>query len=102
MNHTPGPWVIDLRAQESPLIRGGEDYVDDVPQAVVAEVYPEDGDDGGAVTLANAHLLAAAPEMYEVLSGVLKMLTDTGWTQHHVMTRDLMLAALAKAEGRAK
>jgi len=65
--HTPGPWVVDLRAQESPLIRGGDDYLDDMPQAVVAEVYPEDGDDAGRATMANARLIAAAPALLEAV-----------------------------------
>src|SRR5258708_2578373 len=94
---TPGLWIVDLQAQGDPLIRGGEEEIDGVPQTVVAEVYSTD-EDNGESTMANATMLAAAPMLYDTLFALREVLVSTGWMEHHVMTRDSVNDALARAE----
>lgn len=53
--------------------------------------------DGGAEAKANAHLISAAPDMYEALSEVLSDLEIGAHPHLHIKQ---IRAALAKAEGR--
>jgi hypothetical protein len=53
--HTPGPWRSDLDK--------GEWYVVDAEHTIVAELPGAYGE----AQRANAHLIAAAPELYEAL-----------------------------------
>jgi hypothetical protein len=58
--HTPGPWEI----RDSEVLGGPFGYCIDTDSFVVAEVY----DDATELpALANARLIAAAPEMLEAL-----------------------------------
>lgn len=66
--HTPGPWSI-ITSETCDLYAGIES--DDFSIVVIG--YPEEDDDGGVrgktpeEALANAHLIAAAPELLEAL-----------------------------------
>lgn len=64
--HTPGPWAIEFSAG-GPYI--GSDAMDGLLVAVAHPADPHPTDDGdwhpGAVTAANARLIAAAPELLE-------------------------------------
>ena len=54
--------------------------------------------------IANAHLISAAPDMYEALKSVLSSVVCNGdWSISYAIDRDIRLqinAALAKAEGK--
>lgn len=80
MSYTPGPWRV-----ERPYIRGAG--------RVIASL--ESGRDK-AEDAANAHLIAAAPELYEALVNLMDFLF------HGKKDRQMILrarAALAKARG---
>lgn len=68
--HTPGPWI----AASSPSSIVGWPVVskEGRPICSMPEIPPElpNADNINAETLANAHLIAAAPEMLAVLEGV--------------------------------
>lgn len=49
---------------------------------------------------ANAHLIAAAPDMYEALQQAITSMQDSGYQNSHVAIR-AGKAALAKAEGKS-
>lgn len=97
MKHTPGPWTVILR---------GERGTFHIPEAQKHEAErSDDGLDGYTVSKANAHLIAAAPELLEALRRVLHEAysheaVDCG---DHCSTSCLwcaVQAAIAKAEGR--
>lgn len=109
--HTPGPWRAEDRDGEYSIVgrptwpcnRFGEDGEWDV--AVVQDLSQDDGSE--AETKANAHLIAAAPELLDAATDAL-----AGWRyirQHHGdlygvgwdRVERLLQAAIAKAEGRA-
>jgi hypothetical protein len=97
--HTPGPWMLQP-ASFSPRI-----YVLRVDatadEAAVAEV----------IDRANAHLIAAAPEMYEALASVQKLIAegaktgfnplDGDWAERLFVSQQKTSAALSKARGEA-
>ena len=70
MNYTPGPWAIEtsLKWCHCPIIRGAN-YAD------VAIAYSGNGghtfEEIGAAMMANARLIAAAPELLEACEAVL-------------------------------
>ena len=82
---TPGPWVVNT------FIVNGQ-YKLEVLDATGAN----------ACVQANAHLIAAAPEMYEALQAAYKLLRE--WTpsgeDNQGEVEGLIEAALAQAEGR--
>ena len=82
---TPGPWQLSCidGVKDSLMVGGGDDGSD-----IVADIRDE----------ANARLIAAAPEMYEVLSGLLdtlEMSKGYGFDEEHEKVREV----LAKVEG---
>lgn len=89
--HTPGPWQAG-RADMASIVDGVDSkwiYAGDEYVAIAS----------GRVTgtwetvMANAHLIAAAPELYEALEDAVDLLTAAGYStlEHR--------AALAKARG---
>jgi hypothetical protein len=56
-----------------------------------------EGEDRSPMCEANAHLIAAAPELLEALENLLKVYEGEGGTQHHA--GDIARAAIAKAKG---
>ncbi len=89
VKHTPGPWKA-VKAAHGPI-----DIFDQQGQDVVT-VY------GGGVEaeskIANANLIAAAPELLEALHLVGM---SAGWQYLTMETRKVVEAALDKAEGRS-
>jgi len=49
--------------------------------------------------LANAHLIASAPELYEALSYIIRALDEAGYIKANSIFMDMPNKALAKAEG---
>ena len=84
--HTPGPWVVHTFT-----ISGKEKL----------EVLDATGTN--ACVQANAHLIAAAPAMYEALSQVqafIKTLVEADVLAYPTKLTDAVKGALAQAEGR--
>jgi len=86
--HTPGPWVVELIDKSGvALIKGprmdgdvnghGVGTIADIDCSTVeardAIMFPALSDE----SLANARLIAAAPEMYEALKGLRDLILDT-------------------------
>lgn len=82
--HTPGPW----NCVDPHVIRGPKNVV-------VAKTL--DSKEGYEIKQANAHLIAAAPAMYEALTNLLKMVEDGDYT---TIELNEARAALAQAEGK--
>jgi hypothetical protein len=94
---TPGPWFFRT-------------YPDTLPSADDFHLIQGlEGDEGGSIlegalvlasdkaNKANAHLIAAAPELYDALERLLEALPDTGCDDEIIAAA----AALAKARGEA-
>jgi hypothetical protein len=113
VNHTPGPWIFTEKASSPNLI------IWDGLSRLVAEVHcheaMRDADTRGGsphrsdTAKANAALIAAAPELYEVCQALSRIEASTkGKGLLDLSTVDLRdaynlaRAALAKAEGRAQ
>ena len=90
VTHTPGPWAIeDCTPGESTGLRFAINSKDNV----IARTT-----DGWKEAQANARLIAAAPEMHEVLSELLDALEiskNYGWDEEYEKVR----AVLAKVKG---
>lgn len=93
--HTPGPWEIG-RVNSGPVAGA-------IP--ITTQGYRETFRDGVLITSvygsaarseANAHLIAAAPDMYEAL----KLVMQHGRIDDSEHRMNLVAAAIAKAEGR--
>jgi hypothetical protein len=77
--HTPGPWIVDGVY----IIRGPK-------RCVVAKLI--DSKEPYETKVANGHMLAAAPAMYEALMSIVGLLDG-----RHA---EIVSTALAQAEGR--
>lgn len=92
MTHTPGPWGVHPKLSASENHKGYR--VADGDGFFVADVSPrdEDGDEGGA----NAHLIAAAPDLLAAVKAFLAL--DDGRAFAHESWDDAR-AAVKKARG---
>lgn len=88
--HTPAPWSVEGR-----ITGKGFDRSAIVAKTLIAEVYSEAFKDIENEK-ANAHLIAAAPDMYEAL----KALSDYYELPVSQSCLDAINNALAKAEGK--
>lgn len=84
--HTPGPWVVD-----GDVIRGDQQRNGSISVASMLDVSYPYGRRAGESKHANAHLLAAAPELLEFAQEVRR----TGDTR----LASMAIAAIAKATG---
>lgn len=80
--HTPGPWKITRNV--TPGQFGTDTKIRDSRDGVIAVMHVNAD--------ANAHLLAAAPDLYEALKR-----SRAQWI--HSVNAEFCLAAIAKAEG---
>lgn len=93
MKHTPGPWRADWDDN-------GQWYVE--PLGVTGSALR--GDSGDCIEAANAHLIAAAPELLEALQalrGWLQARTSLDSGEIHSMKRSIE-PVIAKATGGAQ
>ena len=99
MNHTPGPWIFDEATGDV----GTED-------GVLIHGNPPDDDDRDEELAANAHLIAAAPELLAACEAVLDGVSldvyriaaaDMGRMEPAEHAFDLLRAAIAKASPQA-
>ena len=93
--HTPGPWRLTIYkiTEGEKVISYGWSIVDAKSRSV-----PLHSIDGSKQALANARLIAAAPELLEALQGALESM-ETGVTSLGVIRA--ARAAIAKATGGA-
>lgn len=100
--HTPGPWHV-----EPEQATHGHGLAVCAPSNgwIVATVTPEDGRELDPIDHANAHLLAAAPELLAALDYLLEQTVDMdlrygiGLSEGEEDARHAALAAIAKAHG---
>ena len=94
--HTPGPWHVNYTTFDNAIVRfhiAGETHGSVYPVCEhTLEITPDSSEQ-----LANAHLIAAAPELLEALKRAAAMMgrfpqCDEAWKQAR--------AAIAKAEGK--
>jgi hypothetical protein len=102
MKHTPGPWVLErmrlpprARDRRCGFVVNGPDLTDDLPVRVCDLRAPR-GMDGFGEAEANAHLIAAAPELLAACEAALNAMIYHGVA---FAERDTVLAAIAKAKG---
>ena len=90
MKHTPGPWSAEEYDKLS-------EFSINAAKRQIARTngHNLDVDEHEA----NAHLIAAAPELYEALQYIQRWLNETGLDVHQSVPQ-MINAALAKAEGR--
>ena len=110
--HTPGPWMVGLIKGEF----GGAcfEVVHHTHSAIRASkslfpsnhilmadkdgyIQPNENIECSPQKIANANLIAAAPELLEALENLLKVHEGEGGTQHNAA--DMARAAIAKAKG---
>ena len=93
--HTPGPWIVNEEGRmveaQLPNLRNEYEHICDLRGGI-----------RGQINVANAHLIAAAPAMYEALQTLIEYLStqvpaDTLDDWKHVFAAR---RALAQAEGK--
>jgi len=94
--HTPGPWSLwPLKDSDSVRIFAGRHYVGSIGNS----------DDEPSQTRANAHLMAAAPDMYEALKEIARADTIAHSTGKYSLVvescAESARADISKAEGKA-
>lgn len=96
MEHTPGPWKVvgQYRAHHQDEVR----LRIDGPKGYIALTEPYNGSNKEIV--ANAHLIAAAPDLLEAAVHLLSLNHTQGVTQEQYELAEQELdSAIAKAEG---
>ena len=94
--HTPGPWAVNK--SDTCLIMVSKEISPGVTQHIADVQYNKE-------RYANAHLIAAAPAMYEALNALVEVfpsvvkMTPYGVTMDISKIHDDAKAALAQAEG---
>jgi hypothetical protein len=99
--YTPGPWVVGIDGTGSalwPHIYTEDDY----EVAQISDNTIVNGEPGPVdrMALANAHLIAAAPELLEALVGILELGRKNTSNSKYDGYYDAARAAIAKAEGK--
>ncbi len=108
--HTPGPWELELQKTsavftaigEPVAVVGGEATGEDV-EFVIGRLC-DYGEHGVEQTTANAHLVAASPDLLEAckaMAGVVEGFPDMISEPSVKACYDMAVAAIAKAEGKA-
>jgi hypothetical protein len=98
---TKGPWNVQDPQEGLPIIEKDFDDIAYIRAPTLAS---------GSEILANAHLISAAPDMYEALSGAIRVVDlwyaeyvdeeHAGETEALATMKNMFEQALAKAEGK--
>ena len=88
---TPGPWKVVLNFKNRRLVAP-----EDPRFGMVAEVFEHSGGDEPETVEANAALIAAAPDMYQMLKELEEDMANVGGFHR---TREKINEILAKARG---
>ncbi len=95
VKHTPGPWIVNEEGRmveaQLPNLRNEYEHICDFRGGI-----------RGQINAANAHLIAAAPAMYEALKAALDYYRGvfTGNAVTDKMMLSKLAQALAQAEGK--
>jgi hypothetical protein len=95
--HTPGPWRIESVGDETLEIWAH-------PRIAVGQLYGQNGPNESDIVRANAHLIAAAPDMLAALKAAQQRLNESGTGEMGLIdtihaVHALIVPAIAKAEG---
>ncbi len=105
--HTPGPWKAHLNVPTA-VIEGHIIKVDDEIGCPIASLWVGGGTEGKPRQIANAHLIAAAPDMLEALEALINDVHQSSDGTWNIGPMDrseggkmsLAKAAIAKAKGK--
>ncbi len=89
--HTPGPWEIKRHYDSCYKNISAQKHTE-----LAQVVWCMEDEDRSPECEANAHLIAAAPDLLEALQNLLKVHEGEGGTQHHAGY--IARAAIAKAK----
>lgn len=89
--HTPGPWTV--KKEEKFLVMGTFITVRDSHDGVIAGTHVDDK--------ANARLIAAAPDLLEIVKAYRNLLRTMASTEGELATFSHIESVLAKAKGNA-
>lgn len=93
--HTPGPWTIENHGSTYIISKPGDGYI-------TRDVCRMDGSTMSAFAQkANAHLIAAAPDLLEALQEIISAADGDGWSQLDAGFSKAR-AAIARARGKTK
>lgn len=98
-HHTPGSWeprIMEMSKKDWAALNCGPIQVVCRGQDVIAAVWC--GDDRNTTEAANAHLIAAAPDLLEALKAYMAL--EIVKRNNHIALFDRASAAIAKAVGR--
>ena len=98
--HTPGPWRIsECQLGNKLLIEHGEDTI---LSPIIGSVY---SDEGRLSQMANARLIAAAPDLLAAAKAALTFIESLPYTPSNsaeTRLQDRLFDAIARAEGNAE
>ena len=100
VKHTPGPWFTDGIDGLSIHQRTGERTYRFIALTDSEHDTGRTDDAARAEDMANARLIAAAPELLEAARDAYALLEANGWRSPQVKLHGILRAAIAKAEGR--
>jgi len=92
--HTPGPWEIKYHPDPCYKYISGPEHI-----ALAQVVWRVEEEDRSPVCEANAHLIAAAPELLDALCYLLEASSGQGPHEQWLAAMDQARAAIAKATG---
>lgn len=97
--HTPGPWFVHNHSRPFAIYAGPKGHDDSVarPDAILGHVFKSHVNGHQGQQIANAHLIAAAPELLDALELALHSL-ECGLDSPCI---PVVRAAIAKAKGNA-
>ena len=92
--HTPGPWIF---YSDTPSTDPDWHIVTNASRRrVVANVHIEPGNE---MALANAHLIAAAPDLFAVANAAMQCIGELPPTQARAEVMQMLQSAIAKPTG---
>jgi hypothetical protein len=98
--HTKGPWEFDTDDFVHILQGPNGEHLAEIEKEFECDFAPKgEGDSTLATGLANAHLMAAAPELWEALTALRSFMWAEGYADQTPAMASAD-AAIAKAEGR--